>query len=135
MPLRFGLGLLAITFLVSCGNPANPPPPKWTTENPNAATGAPAKTAAPKPAAKPSPSSDSSLEALRKGEAPTSGPLKDIAFNFDSAALSNDARATLKANADWLSEPGGADTDRGHCDERGTAEYNMALGAKRARRL
>ena len=133
MPLRFGLGLLAITFLVSCGNPANPPPPKWTTENPNAATGAPAKTAAPKPAAKPSPSSDSSLEALRKGEAPTSGPLKDIAFNFDSAALSNDARATLKANADWLkANPAARIQIEGHCDERGTAEYNMALGAKRA---
>jgi peptidoglycan-associated lipoprotein len=129
-PLRFSLTLLAVTFLMSCGNPANPPPPKWTTENPSA----PAKTVASKPTPpKPSPSSDSSLEALRKGEAPTGGPLKDIGFNFDSAALSDQARATLKANADWLkANPSARIQIEGHCDERGTAEYNMALGAKRA---
>ncbi len=132
-PLRFGLSLLAVGFLMSCGNPANPPPPKWTTENPSASSGAPAKVAASKPAPKPSPDSDSSLEALRKGEAPKAGPLKDIGFNFDSAALSEEARSTLKANADWLkANPSARIQIEGHCDERGTAEYNMALGAKRA---
>lgn len=59
--------------------------------------------------------------------------MKDIGFNFDSAALSEGARATLRANADWLKANGSARIQiEGHCDERGTAEYNMALGAKRA---
>jgi peptidoglycan-associated lipoprotein len=75
----------------------------------------------------------SSLEALKQGQAPTAGPLKDIAFNFDSAALSDAARATLRANADWLKANAAARIQiEGHCDERGEANYNMALGAKRA---
>jgi peptidoglycan-associated lipoprotein len=129
--LSYGLSLLSAVFLIACGNPANPPPPKWTAENPNASSGAMA--AAPKAAAKPQPGTTSSLEALRRGESAAEGPLKDINFNFDSAALSETARATLKANAEWLkSNPSARVQIEGHCDERGTAEYNMALGAKRA---
>jgi len=128
--LRYGVNLLAAMFLISCGGTANPPPPKWTAENPSASTGAPPKPPAP---AKPDPGSSSSLDALQKGEAATGGPMKDIGFNFDSAALSEDARATLRANADWLKGNGSARIQiEGHCDERGTAEYNMALGSKRA---
>jgi peptidoglycan-associated lipoprotein len=132
MPLlSYGLSLLAIIFFFSCGTPAAPPPPKWTAENPSASTGA--ATAAAKAAPKSEPSTTSSLEALRKGEAAAAGPLKDINFNFDSAALSETARATLKANAEWLkSNPAGRVQIEGHCDERGAADYNMALGAKRA---
>jgi len=126
--LRNGLKLLAVTFLVSCGNPANPPPPKWTGENLPAVA---AKPAAPKPA--PKPEANTSLDALRTGQAPTGGPLKDIGFNFDSAALSDVARATLRSNADWLKANATARIQiEGHCDERGAADYNMALGAKRA---
>jgi peptidoglycan-associated lipoprotein len=129
-----GVRLLALSFLFACGNPANPPPPKWTSENPSAP--APAKVAAPKPpppAPIPAPGTTSSLEALKQGQAATGGPLKDIGFNFDSAALSDDARATLRANADWLKANATARVQvEGHCDERGAADYNMALGAKRA---
>ena len=129
--LRLWGSLLAVTFLIACGNPANPPPPKWTVENPNA--GSSAAKPAPSVAAKPAPGSGSSLDALRSGESATGGPLKDVNFNFDSAALSESARATLKANADWLkSNPAARVQIEGHCDERGTADYNMALGAKRA---
>ena len=129
--LNYGLGLLAVTFLISCGNPANPPPPKWTAENPSASSGAAAAKPAPSQAAKAD--TGSSLDALRSGESATGGPLKDIGFNFDSAALSEAVRATLKTNADWLkSNPSARVQIEGHCDERGTAEYNMALGAKRA---
>jgi peptidoglycan-associated lipoprotein len=59
--------------------------------------------------------------------------LKDVNFAFDSAALSESSRATLRAHADWLkTNPAARVQVEGHCDERGTAEYNMALGAKRA---
>ena len=127
--------LLALGFLVSCGSPANQPPMTWTAENPTASTGLAAKPEAPKPPAppKPDPGTTSSLDALRKGEAATAGAMKDVNFDFDSVALSEGARATLKANADWLKANAAARIQiEGHCDERGTAEYNMALGAKRA---
>jgi peptidoglycan-associated lipoprotein len=59
--------------------------------------------------------------------------LKDIYFDFDRADLRADAREILKANADWLKKyPAATVQIEGHCDERGTAEYNLALGAKRA---
>jgi len=130
--LRYGLSLLAVTFLISCGAPANPPPPKWTAENPSGSIGAPTVAAKPAPP-KPDSEAKTSLDELRSGQAPTAGPLNDVSFNFDSAALSESARATLRANADWLkSNPAARVQIEGHCDERGTAEYNMALGAKRA---
>lgn len=130
---KYIYGLLAGAFLLACGNPPNPPPPKWTAENANAApsTAAAAKPAA--PAAKPAPGDTSSLDALRSGDSAAGGPLKDVHFNFDSAELSETARATLKANAEWLkSNPAARVQIEGHCDERGAADYNMALGAKRA---
>jgi len=76
------------------------------------------------------------LEALRRGEAPVTpkeSPLKEIYFDFDRYDIRADARATLKANGDWLKgNPGVRVVIEGHCDERGTNEYNLALGAKRA---
>ena len=76
----------------------------------------------------------SSLDALRDGNAAGEGPMKTINFEFDSFDLSADARATLKANAAWLkANPSSMAEIEGHCDERGTTEYNLALGAKRAR--
>jgi peptidoglycan-associated lipoprotein len=62
------------------------------------------------------------------------GPLRDIYFDYDSFDLSNEARETLQSHADWLKKNGGAKAEiEGHCDERGTVEYNLALGAKRAK--
>ena len=56
-----------------------------------------------------------------------------VYFDYDSAALRDDARATLKKNAGVLR--GAAETVvtlEGHCDERGSEEYNLALGERRA---
>lgn len=78
--------------------------------------------------------SGSSLDAHREGKAATSGPLKEIQFDFDSYDLTSVARSTLQANATWLKANPAANVEiEGHCDERGTTEYNLALGAKRAR--
>jgi peptidoglycan-associated lipoprotein len=77
--------------------------------------------------------SGSSLDAHREGKAPVSGPLKDIYFDFDQYDLRADARDTLKAHAKWLKDNISGQVElEGHCDERGTGEYNLALGAKRA---
>lgn len=78
-------------------------------------------------------SSGSSLEAMRRGESAAEGPLKNIYFDFDRYDLRSDFRVTLKANADWLKDSPGTRLEiEGHSDERGTTEYNLALGAKRA---
>ena len=77
--------------------------------------------------------SGSSLDAHREGKMPTSGPLKDINFDFDQYNLRADARDVLKSHAGWLKNSASAQVEiEGHCDERGTGEYNLALGAKRA---
>ncbi|MDR2338223.1 MAG: peptidoglycan-associated lipoprotein Pal [Deltaproteobacteria bacterium] len=60
--------------------------------------------------------------------------IQDVHFAFDSAALSPVAKSTLQEAATWLK----ANANRvvvieGHCDERGTVEYNLVLGEKRAR--
>jgi peptidoglycan-associated lipoprotein len=58
----------------------------------------------------------------------------DIHFGFDSYSLDDQARADLEANVRTLKEQSGLHiTLEGHTDERGTVEYNMALGAERAR--
>jgi peptidoglycan-associated lipoprotein len=59
--------------------------------------------------------------------------LDPIYFAYDSYALSNRARETLDANAQWLkANPGVQVQVEGHCDERGMREYNFALGERRA---
>lgn len=64
----------------------------------------------------------------------TEGHLKDVHFEYDSAQLSATMRATLEENAAWLSGyPSVRILVEGHCDERGTVEYNLALGEERAR--
>ena len=61
------------------------------------------------------------------------GPLTDIQFEYDSYEITPEGRQVLQRNADWLSSNGNARVEiEGHCDQRGTVEYNLALGAKRA---
>lgn len=56
-----------------------------------------------------------------------------VFFATDSSSLSDDAQATLRAQAEWLAQnPDVNATIEGHADERGTREYNLALGARRA---
>ena len=59
--------------------------------------------------------------------------LRTIFFDYDRAEIRGDQRATLQANADWLRDhPNVRVLVEGHCDERGTREYNLALGNQRA---
>jgi peptidoglycan-associated lipoprotein len=106
---------------VSSAAPVSPPP----AESKKPVTPAPADS-----------SKSSSLDALQRGEStatPASSPLKEVYFDFDSYSLRADARETLKANLQWLkANPAGQVQIEGHCDERGTTEYNLALGSRRA---
>ena len=59
--------------------------------------------------------------------------VNDIYFDFDKSNIRPDAREVLKANADYFLKNSAASIIvEGNCDERGTAEYNMALGQRRA---
>ena len=56
-----------------------------------------------------------------------------VFFAFDSAEISPEAQQILRRQADWLRRyPNVSVTIEGHCDERGTREYNLALGERRA---
>jgi len=58
---------------------------------------------------------------------------QNIHFNFDSSELSSMAKALLKEKAEWISDnPGINAAIQGHCDERGTTDYNLGLGERRA---
>jgi peptidoglycan-associated lipoprotein len=71
----------------------------------------------------------SSLEAIKR-----SGVLKTVFFAFDRFDLSEATRRSLQENATTLlAHPSWRVRIDGHCDERGTIEYNLELGAKRAR--
>jgi peptidoglycan-associated lipoprotein len=59
---------------------------------------------------------------------------RDVLFDFDQYDIRSDARPILDSVAAWMNSHRGASiTIEGHCDERGTNEYNLALGEKRAK--
>ena len=109
-----------------------PPPPEPTTPT---APPAPPPPPAP-PAAAPTPRAlteeelfaQKTLDQLNKER-----PLDDVYFELDSSTIRDEARGPLTKNADWLKRwTGTRITIEGHCDERGTAEYNLGLGERRA---
>jgi peptidoglycan-associated lipoprotein len=61
------------------------------------------------------------------------GPLEDIHFNYDEATLTDEARAILDRHVAWIRAHADVHVRvEGHCDQRGTVEYNLALGDRRA---
>ena len=129
-------GIMFFAFLVLAGCSQSTPSTQGDPNAPGSQSG-PGGAKAPQPSsARETPTGPSSLEKAREGkttDTPPTSPLKEIFFEFDSADLSTNARATLKTNADWLkANPSVRVEIEGHTDERGTNEYNLALGAKRA---
>ena len=132
---------LAFAFAVSaCGKQqvriegAAPPPAKV----PEAVA-----TPAPKPEPKKPEPPPPTTGAVERAPAPKPEPpparrpvtsLSRIHFDFDKALIRSDARTVLAANAEHLKENSSVRIRvEGHCDERGTAEYNLALGERRAK--
>jgi peptidoglycan-associated lipoprotein len=93
-----------------------------------AAPAAPATTAAPTPApSRPMAMDERSVEFFKQNVGDR------VFFDFDKYNLKPPARATLEKQAAWLKKyPNVTVTVEGHCDERGTREYNLALGERRA---
>lgn len=80
---------------------------------------------------KPSPLDGDLIDAQAYAE--SQGLLGDVYFDFDRSNLTSSARDRLAQNAEFMnSNPGFIFTIEGHCDERGTNEYNLALGDRRA---
>lgn len=120
IPLAVGTALLLVLGASGCARKAVIPPPAPATPPPTTTT-APETT----PPVSPAPAAPS--------PAVTSADLVPAFFDFDSYALRGDARAALDQDARLLRGHAEAQvTIEGHCDERGTVEYNLALGEKRA---
>jgi len=80
-----------------------------------------------------SPGSSQNQEEARKGNFKSTSLLRDIYFKFDKYDLDEESRAILRNNVDYLkANPSSKIEIQGHCDERGTNNYNIALGERRA---
>jgi peptidoglycan-associated lipoprotein len=136
-PALMLIPVLLVLTAAACGKkkpplarPMPPPPPVAT---------APSRPPAPpEPVAEPTivppePVRDDGISAASLDELNKSSPLKPVFFELDSSDLSGPAQRALDENAALLKRyPNWTVTVEGHCDERGTAEYNLALGERRA---
>jgi peptidoglycan-associated lipoprotein len=103
----------------STGGPTGPPPPPQPVSEP-----------IPVP---PEPVSEDSIAGRSLDDLNRDSPLKPLFFALDSADVSADGQRVLQDNAAIMKKyPAWQITIEGHCDERGTAEYNLALGERRA---
>lgn len=119
--LALSIAILALTA-AGCAKKSPAPPPAPAQQQTPAPAPVPTPTPAPTPAPTPTPASTIGVS-----------DLKTVYFPLDSYALDDASRAALDANARLLRDH--ADLViriEGHCDERGTVEYNMSLGEKRA---
>jgi peptidoglycan-associated lipoprotein len=110
-----------------------PPPPDMPTApaNPPAPPAPPtAPTAAPTPRTL---SEDDIFSQKSLAQLNSEQPLGDVYFDLDNATIRDEGRAALATNATWLKRWTSTRISvEGHCDERGTAEYNLGLGERRA---
>ena len=122
---------LAVPF-AACGKKTVPPPPAAETVLPQAPPPAPAPP--PRTEAPVQVDEYARLKAMTAEELDKMGLLTDVYFDYDKADIRESERATLSKNADVLKKYDFLRvTVEGHCDERGTVEYNLALGERRAR--
>jgi peptidoglycan-associated lipoprotein len=129
---------LSITAMAvsACGKkptpapPAPPPPPATRPETPPPPPPPPAPAPAPEPKA---PTEEEIFAKKTLEQLNAEAPLGDVFFQLDSSDLSDEGRALLQKNADYLKKWTTTKVSvEGHCDERGTAEYNLGLGERRA---
>lgn len=86
------------------------------------------------PVSRPAAPRETAVAPTQKPGTPNESPLKDIFFDFDKARVRDDQRAELAEDVAWLKTNAAAKVVvEGHCDERGTAEYNLGLGERRAK--
>jgi peptidoglycan-associated lipoprotein len=139
-PLRTLSAVVVLIALILSGCAKKQPPVARTLPPPPpGGTSAPAPPAPPEPLSEPTvvpaePTLDESgLDARSLDDLNRDSPLEPVFFALDSAEVSPEAQSVLSRNAEVLKKYGTwMITIEGHCDERGTAEYNLALGERRA---
>jgi peptidoglycan-associated lipoprotein len=116
---------------VAAAPPPPPPPPP-----PTAPVTPPPPPPAPPPAPAPAPrplSEDEVFARKSVDQLNSEHPLDDVYFDLDKFEIRDDGRSLLQKDADWLKKwTSVAVTLEGHCDSRGSAEYNLGLGSRRA---
>ena len=132
-----GVVTLALAISVSaCGKkkpaaPAPPPPAPAPTTTPAPPPPPPAPPREAPPAHVPTEEEIFASKTLEQLNAEK--PLGDAYFDLDSQTIRDDAKPVLQTDADWLKKWGSTKVMiEGHADERGSAEYNLALGERRA---
>src|SRR5215471_15661363 len=136
LPLVIVVGLVA----AACGKkqpPAAPPPAPTATPAPVANNPPPPPPPRPNnptvPTPPPAPTEAEIFARMTLADLNNSHPLDDVYFEFDKSELSAASRASLQKDADWMRKwPSTKVTVEGHADARGTNEYNLALGERRA---
>ena len=132
--------VLLMTVVVAACNKSKPPvarpmPPPVTSgggDTPPRPPEPPKPVAEPTIVVPPMPADDT-ISSRTIDELNRDSPLKPLFFGLDSSDVSAEGQQVLQANAAVLKKyPGMQVTIEGHCDERGTAEYNLALGERRA---
>ena len=122
--------ILVLSIAVACKKKPEeiPPPPPQTQEQP------PVEKVEPPVVQEPQLTEEEIFLQKSLEQINSEKPLGTIYFDYDRAAIRTDAQATLDANASWMKKFRTAKVlIEGHCDERGTEEYNLALGEKRAK--
>jgi len=122
--------VLVFSFAVACKKKPKevPPPPPQTQEQP------PVEKVEPPVVREPQLTEEELFLQKSLDQINREKPLGTIYFDYDRAVIRDDARATMDGNAAWMKRFMTAKIlAEGHCDERGTEEYNLALGEKRAK--
>ena len=123
-----------VTSTASAPAPTLPPSPAPPAPTPPVRPPAAAATPPAPPSVTPPPTAPAPVMPPKPSEYAASDALKDIYFAFDKADIRRGEVKTLDANGSWLKvHDNRLVLIEGHCDERGTAEYNLALGERRAR--
>jgi peptidoglycan-associated lipoprotein len=128
--LVLGLGAAACSKKAPAVAPPPPPPPAA----PAAPPAPPPPPAPPAPAPAPRALTEDEQFARKSiDDLNRERPLGDVYFDLDNAVIKDEGRAALATNATWLKRWTSTRISiEGHCDERGTAEYNLGLGERRA---
>jgi len=138
--LAMAAGLVALVS-VACGKPkvvppAPPPPPPPQAKAPpppETPPPAPPVVTPPPPQPPPPPTEQDIFNRTSLADLNAQKPLDDVFFEYDKADLSDTARASLQKDSTYMKKWMSIKiTAEGHCDSRGTAEYNLALGERRA---
>ena len=123
-----------VTSTASAPAPTAPPSTAPTPLTPPVQPPAAAATPPAPPSVTPPPPAPAPITPPKPSEYAANDALKDIYFAFDKADIRPGDVKTLDANGNWLKvHDNRLVLIEGHCDERGTAEYNLALGERRAR--